>query len=196
MIFEVTRDYSIIVPLMISNLIAYYISYQLQREPIYEALARQDGIHLPAADARWQPAKSQVAAVMRPPSTAFSRDTSLETALESMRTGSLDIWPVVDQEGLCGMIRREELETAAASGKSTGSGSPAFSIHFAVTSMVQGSRIFIGSRSLPGALADGVEGLRVMPVVSRADVRELVGIAELDDILDAYGVNKRGKVAR
>ena len=39
MIFEMTRDYSIIVPLMISNLIAFYISQRLQREPIYEALA-------------------------------------------------------------------------------------------------------------------------------------------------------------
>ena len=39
MIFEMTRDYSIIVPLMIANLISFYISYRLQKEPIYEALA-------------------------------------------------------------------------------------------------------------------------------------------------------------
>jgi len=45
MIFEMTRDYSIIVPLMISNLVSFYISYRLQRQPIYEALALQDGIH-------------------------------------------------------------------------------------------------------------------------------------------------------
>ena len=39
MIFEMTRDYAIIVPLMISNLISFFISRQLQPEPIYEALA-------------------------------------------------------------------------------------------------------------------------------------------------------------
>ena len=44
MIFEMTRDYSIIVPLMISNLISFVISYELQREPIYEALALQEGV--------------------------------------------------------------------------------------------------------------------------------------------------------
>jgi CIC family chloride channel protein len=49
MIFELTRDYSIIVPLMISNLISYFISWRLQREPIYEALAHQEGIYLPNA---------------------------------------------------------------------------------------------------------------------------------------------------
>ena len=48
MIFEMTRDYSIIVPLMISNLISFYISYRLQKEPIYEALQHQDGLHLPS----------------------------------------------------------------------------------------------------------------------------------------------------
>ena len=34
MIFEVTPDYSRQVPLMISNLIAYFISSKLQREPL------------------------------------------------------------------------------------------------------------------------------------------------------------------
>src|SRR5205085_11206225 len=58
MIFEVTRDYTIIVPLMISNLIAFFISQKLQLKPIYEALAHQDGLHLPrgpfrAATALW-----------------------------------------------------------------------------------------------------------------------------------------------
>ena len=48
MIFEMTRDYSIIVPLMISNLLSFFISYQLQEEPIYEALQHQDGLHLPS----------------------------------------------------------------------------------------------------------------------------------------------------
>src|SRR5215471_6331122 len=47
MIFETTQDYAVIVPLMISNLVSLYISSRLQKEPIYEALAYQDGIHLP-----------------------------------------------------------------------------------------------------------------------------------------------------
>src|SRR5258708_34101243 len=34
-IFEITRDYSIIVPLMLSNLGSYFISFRLQKEPIY-----------------------------------------------------------------------------------------------------------------------------------------------------------------
>jgi H+/Cl- antiporter ClcA len=42
MLFEMTRDYSAIVPLMISNLISFFISQQLRREPIYEARVSPD----------------------------------------------------------------------------------------------------------------------------------------------------------
>lgn len=48
MIFEITRDYAIIVPLMISNLLAYFVSQRLQHEQVYEALLIQDNVHLPA----------------------------------------------------------------------------------------------------------------------------------------------------
>src|SRR5271156_6176558 len=54
MIFEITRDYAVIVPLMISNLVSLFIASRLQKQPIYEALARQDGIHLPTAETREQ----------------------------------------------------------------------------------------------------------------------------------------------
>src|ERR1700686_3759297 len=47
MIFEMTRDYAVIVPLMIANLVSLFVSSHLQHEPIYEVLAVQDGIHLP-----------------------------------------------------------------------------------------------------------------------------------------------------
>ena len=52
MIFETTRDYAVIVPLMISNLVSFFISSKLQPDPIYEGLAHQDGIHLPSGDSR------------------------------------------------------------------------------------------------------------------------------------------------
>src|SRR5438045_9466737 len=64
MIFEMTQDYSVIVPLMISHLISLFVSSRLQREPIYEALAVQDGIHLPTSESR-RGTKHQVIRIMR-----------------------------------------------------------------------------------------------------------------------------------
>jgi CIC family chloride channel protein len=122
MIFELTRDYTIIVPLMISNLIAYFISYGLQRAPIYEALAHQDGVHLPSAKTREEGKRMRVNQAMRvaPPAPAeadgdeFRRlaerlatssempphvhpDHDLSLALERMGASGLTVLPVVSR---------------------------------------------------------------------------------------------------
>jgi CIC family chloride channel protein len=51
MIFEITQDYEILVPLMVANLLAFWISKRYQPVPLYRALLRQDGIELPHAPA-------------------------------------------------------------------------------------------------------------------------------------------------
>jgi CIC family chloride channel protein len=43
-IFEMTGDYAIILPLMISNMLSYTIAVKLQGLPIYDALLKQDGV--------------------------------------------------------------------------------------------------------------------------------------------------------
>ncbi|HUU34638.1 MAG TPA: chloride channel protein [Vicinamibacterales bacterium] len=48
MIFEITQDYQILVPLMVANLLSFMISRHYQPVPIYHALLEQDGVHLPA----------------------------------------------------------------------------------------------------------------------------------------------------
>ena len=184
MIFEVTRDYTIIVPLMISNLISYFISYKLQKEPIYEALAHQEGLHLPGAETRL-PSKSRVASVMRPAPVPFSPQETVTDALDRMEAGSLPAWPVADAQGLSGMIRRDDLEAAAADG--------------ANGAKIEGIMVsYDSTTNLPHVHPDhglhlaldriGASGLQAIPVVSRANVRELLGVIVLDDILRAYGV--------
>jgi CIC family chloride channel protein len=104
MIFEMTRDYAIIVPLMIANLVAFFISYKLQREPIYEALAHQDGIHLPTTEAHGT--QLRVVRAMRPvapgvthtPETGHLHpDHTLADALERMASTQRNVLPVVSR---------------------------------------------------------------------------------------------------
>src|ERR1700688_416584 len=102
MIFEITRDYSIIVPLMIANLLSYFISSRLQEEPIYEALMHQDGIHLPTG-ARAREALLMVAHALKPEMHALPATLSAAQALASL-DGERTIWPVTDENGLRGMI--------------------------------------------------------------------------------------------
>jgi CIC family chloride channel protein len=51
MIFEITQDYQILVPLMVANLLSFVVARRFQPEPVYHALLHQDGIHLPSGGA-------------------------------------------------------------------------------------------------------------------------------------------------
>jgi CIC family chloride channel protein len=48
MIFEITQDYQILVPLMVANLLSFVISRRYQPTPVYHALLEQDHVHLPS----------------------------------------------------------------------------------------------------------------------------------------------------
>jgi len=193
MIFEITRDYTIIVPLMISNMIAFFISYKLQRQPIYEALAYQEGVHMPTLESRAQAERMQVRQAMRAAPAVLSPDLLVAVALVRMKDGSLDAWPVADAQGLCGMVRTGELEQAAADGASNQTVAQILGEGFRSVSTAEELHVHT-DHSLSLALERmGTSGLNVLPVVSRANVRQLLGIIALDDILSAYGVAKRGR---
>jgi chloride channel protein, CIC family len=196
MIFEITRDYSIIVPLMISNLIAFFISHKLQKQPIYEALAYQEGVHLPTAHSRSQADRIQVRQAMRSAPAVLSPELPIAAALHQMKDGPFDAWPVVDAEGLRGMIRNRELEHATAEGASNKKiGEILREGALSAYSTAEELPHVHPDHSLSLALERmGASGLNVLPVVSRANVRQLIGVIALDDILDAYGVAKRGSL--
>jgi chloride channel protein, CIC family len=86
MIFEMTHDYAVIVPLMIANLASLFISSRLQKQPIYEALAHQDGIHLPDLKSRSGFGQRKVFQAMR---------NVTESLTAQLRV--LDILPVVNR---------------------------------------------------------------------------------------------------
>ena len=192
MIFEMTRDYTIIVPLMIANLIAFFISYKLQKEPIYEALAHQDGVHLPASRSHPQAGRIQIVQAMRPTPDALSPQTEVGAALSRLRSGGWNAWPVAGPEGLWGMIRDTQLEKATENG----------SAHRKLADIL--SPISPNDQptadELPHVHPDhslsvalermGATGLGVLPVVSRANVRQMFGVVTLDDVLNAYGVGQ------
>lgn len=192
MIFELTRDYSIIVPLMISNLIAFFISYRLQKEPVYEALAHQDGVHLPTSESRSQTGQIRVVQAMREAPEMLSPQTEVSDAAVLVRKYDLDACPVLDKKGLWGMVRKWELESTIAAGGA----------HKSVAELFGGSFPAHphSAADLPHVHPDhtvsvalermGTSGYNVLPVVSRTDVRSLLGIVTLEDVLEAYGLDR------
>jgi chloride channel protein, CIC family len=181
MIFEITRDYAVIVPLMISNLVSYFISSRLQKEPIYEVLAEQDGIHLPKGRGSVQ-TRRQVLQAMRPAGECLkAEDTVLET-VSRIAQGTQRTWPVCDHTGVIGIVTLEQLQRA------TEEPEPKKKIG----DLVDGRDFphLHSDQSLDVALDRlGATHTDLLPVVSRANVHQLVGVVRLRDVLKSYGVD-------
>jgi CIC family chloride channel protein len=180
MIFEITQDYAVIVPLMISNLVSLFISSQLQRQPIYEALAIQDGIHLPSAEMRHGHGQRRVVRVMRTATDVLPAQLTVREALERIRSSEFSAWPVTDRRGVVGVVSQATLQRELAEGAAKPIAELVDALTFPHVHKDQ---------TLDAALNRmGAARVEVLPVVNRADIHKLEGVITLDDVLDAYGV--------
>ncbi|HEY6293126.1 MAG TPA: chloride channel protein [Terriglobia bacterium] len=180
MIFETTRDYAIIVPLMISNLVSFFISSRLQPQPIYEALALQDGIHLPSAETSHRHVQREVVKVMRAATEVLPAAMTVREAFERARGSEFHAWPVTDERGVVGVVSLGQLEEALVIGDGTS---------------LLGD--FVDARHFPHVHADqplhlalermGAAKLDALPVVSRANIQHLEGIIVRSDVLNSFG---------
>jgi CIC family chloride channel protein len=181
MIFEITRDYAVIVPLMISNLVSYFIASKFQKQAIYEGLAEQDGIHLPSAEARIQESQRQVYMAMHPAIEILSTERTVEEALEKVKDSQLQAWPINDELGVVGVVSREALLKIADSGGG----------QRRLLELTQAKTFphVHADHSLTAALDRmGAAQLDLLPVVGRADLHKLEGVITLHDVLVLYGV--------
>ncbi len=183
MIFEITRDYSIIVPLMISNIISYFISSRLQETPIYEALLEQDGIHLPPA-ARDREEPLTVREACRPATETVSGSTTIEQAADRLPTGET-AWPVVEGGRLLGIITLEELESGLLMGFDH---EPVKALLTAPVAGAEPAYVYSDDTMDTAMRRMAHHNRKLLPVVSRTDVRELRAVISLQDILAAYGL--------
>ena len=185
MIFEMTRDYSVIVPLMIANLASLFISSRFQRQPIYEALARQDGIHLPNHKEREELGQRKVLDIMRNDAETLPAQMSVHEAVEQMRSNQFRAWPVVDEGSMVGVLSRVTLESALDDGRAEQKLIDLFeTLEF--PHVHKDHALHQALERMSNAHID------MLPVVNRADIHKLEGIVTLRDVLDSYGVDSIG----
>jgi CIC family chloride channel protein len=180
-IFEMTQDYAVIVPLMIANLVSLFVASLLQHEPIYEALAVQDGIHLPTAKTRQRLGQRQAASIMRAASQLLPAEMTLREALDRVSASEFRTWPVTDRRGVIGVIDLSRLENELAEGEDKKLGELLDGLIFPHIHADQGLDLALERM--------GANHIDILPVVNRANVHTLEGIVTLRDVLDAYGVN-------
>jgi CIC family chloride channel protein len=192
MIFELTRDYSIVVPLMIANLTSFYLSKRLQPKAIYEALAEQDGIHLPHGEAGRKHTRRAISDLMRPSPPLIDPETKvrdLEPHIDAYFVGKDELlWGIVSAEDLADVGDADERPVADLVKTDLRNADllsePTFPhVHEDQTAATALERM-------------SAHHLTVLPVVDRANVRWMKGIVDFDDLVESYGVGRRPEKSR
>ncbi len=176
-IFEMTGNYSLILPLMAGNMIAWRIAKGLQPVSIYNALLLQDGItlrRLPAYRGAQDYRKLPVQSIMSHDVFALLAGETLASALKRIRTEGkrFHAYPVFDEDGrLAGVVTRHELTDHP--GDRT------------VGELLEGQHLLTvtGDTSIRDAANRMIaRDFQQVPVVSAADPKKLLGWLTLNDI--------------
>ncbi|MDF1826177.1 MAG: chloride channel protein [Verrucomicrobiales bacterium] len=184
-IFEMTGNYSLILPLMTGNILAYSISGWLRKIPIYNAILIQDRVTLRkmptyqgARDYRYLP----VSTIMHYDLITVSAAETPTEALKRLRAAPAKMrrsYPVIDGElesrrGFRGMVMHHELEEQEAA-------SPEVTIGGMIAD--QKLQTITPETPIRDAAMRMVKGdIRQLPVVSTSDPNRLLGVLTLNDI--------------
>lgn len=181
MIIELTQNYTLVLPLMAGNLLAYAIAYRLRPIPIYDALLIQDGVTLKRmptyrGERDWR--NLPISTIMTYDSVVAYRHEHPRQALDRLKEKPHHGYPVLTEAGenqeVMGMITHHELEEWVREGVNDSlenllKDRPLVSVH-PNTSI----------RDVANTLV--LEDVLQVPVISAKQKNRLVGIVTLHDI--------------
>ena len=175
MVFELTQDYQILVPLMVANMLSYLISRRYQPVPIYHALLEQDNIHLPSSGTRLAGGALRVRELMTQEMVFVPEEASVETAWKLTQDRNIPCLLVGSQDCLVGLVSSQDLQLAMNSER----GSEPVSQFLA-----NGWTHVHPDHSVEVALDRFRQNPGLLPVVSRQETNQVVGIVTRKTILD------------
>jgi len=181
MVLEVSGNYSIIVPVIVANTIAYVISRSLQPMPILDLLTRQDGLVLPSLEEQRDEQILRVEDAMQPvPATVLEGSDPLEQAAARIAGQPENIFLVRMDPSGWSTLPRDLLDRMIKEGKGS----------LTLASVLPTTRLAYLYPDLPlDAALRCVTQSELIPVVNRADLRELEGVVTRDDVLTRYQAN-------
>lgn len=183
MIFEVTQDYNLIMPLMVANILAYAVASRMQNEGIYEIMAEQDGIHLPSRKTRHVLQRLTNSDALAPSFVFFNAGESVQQVLPRVQGMEQSAFPVMQNGVLIGMVATKALTREMAEHRpQTPVGQLAEWPHAAIV---------FPDESLEDSLRKLGNGVPVLAVVSRLDSHQLLGVLTTSDIMNAFGIAAR-----
>jgi CIC family chloride channel protein len=183
-IFEMTQDYNIILPLMVANMVSLGIAKWLHPVGTYESLSLQDGVHLPTGENRHILEMIHVEDAMVRDVFTLEEDTTVEEAVQKVRDLVITGFPMLDRhQRLTGMVSLWDLKQALAQDKKETPikevGTTSYMVHAHRDQTLDVVLHKLGSRNISR-----------LPVVSRVNPKILEGVITAEDVMHAFGVHK------
>ncbi len=183
MVLEVSGNYSIILPVILANTIAYLLSRSLQPVPIFEVLTHQDGLDLPSMEEQREESYLHLEDALQPVAVPVLQGSEkvedAEHALEQYGSQDGDAAVLIHcRDGLWYSARRIELDKLFKDAPS-----PTATLN----SLIGPERTPILFPDLPLSSAlPHFQRWPLLPVTNRAMRGALEGEVTLDDVLHRY----------
>ena len=183
MVLEVSGNYSIIVPVIVANTLAYVISRALQPVPIFDMLTRQDGLELPSLEEQREEAVLRVEDAMHPPAgPVLDAAETVEHAYRRVQQSPDGTFLVRLSPAGWSSVTRDIVGTLHGEGKG----------ELTLGSALPTHRLPLLHPDLPLDFAlRYVHASPLLPVVHRADFRRLEGVISQEDVLRRYQLVER-----
>jgi len=189
MVLEVSGNYSIVLPVIVANTIAYLISRVLQPVPILEQFTHQDGLDLPSMEELREESNLHLEDAMQPVTVPILQgsETIADTLNSLAQYEDLESIPVIlvhCLDGLWYAAKREELE---ALGKTTDDAASQIDPNATLAEHLGPERTPVLFPDLPLSSAlPHFQRWPLLPVTNRAMRGSLEGTITLQEVLNRY----------
>lgn len=181
MIFEITDDYGLILPLMLVCVLSYLVARQLYGESLYSATLLRKGERIRHGVDRSALERLRVAECYNRSPDVVLEGAPLRSVLHKLRGSRQTDFPVVNRDlELCGMLSYHEIAEAM-------SEEGVWEILVAADLAIEEVETVTPSDTLLEAMQKmGVRDLDSIPVVDSPDSRRLLGLVGRADMMEAY----------
>ncbi len=178
MVLEVSGNYSIVLPVILANTIAYLLSRSLQPSPIFETFTHQDGLDLPSMEEQREESVLHLEDALRPVNLpVFPGTATLEEVTSQLGASDAPMLLVKLRDGSWYSMDRSELTSM------TAAQTPDTLLERAIKP--DRTPLLFPDLPLDSAIAY-LARWPVLPIQNRASKGILEGVVTLEDVLGRY----------
>jgi CIC family chloride channel protein len=190
MVLEVSGNYSIVLPVILANAIAYIISRVLQPVPIFEELTHQDGLYLPSMEELREESNLRLEDALRPVTVPVLQgsESVADTIKSFTQYENSKAAPVIlihCSDGLWYAAKPEELEALYSDPTKFGPSEPNTKATLADRLGPERTPILFPDLPLSSSLPH-FQRWPLLPITNRAMRGSLEGVVTLQDVLNRY----------